>query len=491
MSDARETASEPRRLKLVRMRERGVDPYPRSYRRTHTAQEAVSLFEEAETKGVLPLPEVSLAGRVRGRRDMGKLTFLDVRDSSGKVQFFLSAKNLPAEAVLLLQDLDIGDHIGARGHMFRTRAGEVSLEAKDLALLSKSLHPLPEKWHGLTDTELRYRQRYLDLIANQEVKAAFEKRSRIVAAVRSFLDSRGFLEVETPMLQASAGGAMARPFQTYHNALDRHLYLRIATELHLKRLIIGGYDRVYEIGRIFRNEGIDFKHNPEFTTLESYEAYADYQDVMAMVEEMYAFAAKEVVGSTRITYNGNDIELRPPWRRVTLREAILEQSGIDFQEYRDADALRAAVAALGIDVSQAPGRGKLIDRLLSETVEPKLIQPTFLLDYPVELSPLAKTKPGDPSLVERFEGFIGGMEVCNAFTELNDPIEQRERFEDQLRQRQAGDEEADLPDEDFLRAMEYGMPPTGGLGVGIDRMAMLLTGQTSIRDVILFPQQRT
>ncbi|MBI4297819.1 MAG: lysine--tRNA ligase [Chloroflexi bacterium] len=490
MSGGKETLQEQRRLKLRRLRERGIDPYPRSCHRSHTAQEAASLFEEAERSGSLPLPDVSLTGRIVARRGMGKLTFLDLRDSSGKVQLYLSTRNLSPEAQLLLQDLDIGDHVGAQGKMLRTRTGEVSLEAKDIVLLSKALHPLPEKWHGLTDTEARYRQRYLDLIANQEVKSAFQVRSRVIAAIRCFLDSRGFLEVETPVLQSKAGGAMARPFITHHNALDRDLYLRIATELHLKRLIIGGLDKVYEIGRIFRNEGIDSRHNPEFTTLESYQAYADYRDVMAMVEEMVAAVAGDVLGVAKISYNGQEIDLTPPWPRLALREAILQRTGIDFQEYRDADALRAKVASLDIQVDKAMGRGKLIDRLLSEKVEPNLIQPIFLLDYPTELSPLAKAKPQDPSLVERFEAFIGGMEIANAFTELNDPVEQRERFAQQARLRQAGDEEADLPDEDFLQAMEYGMPPCGGLGVGIDRLAMLLTDSPSIRDVILFPQMR-
>jgi lysyl-tRNA synthetase class 2 len=357
-------------------------------------------------------------------------------------------------------------------------------------MLSKSLRPLPEKWHGLADVEKRYRQRYLDLISNEESRTTFVSRSRIITAARGFLDSRGFMEVETPVLQPHAGGALARPFVTHHHALDQDLYLRIALELHLKRLVVGGFDRVYEIGRTFRNEGISTMHNPEFTLLECYQAYGDYNDMMKLVEEMFSHVAKEVLGDTKITRNGQTIDLGLPWQRVSLREAIKNCCGIDFEDYPDAGALRTRMAELKMDVDPTKGKGRLIDDLISTFVEPKLIQPTFLLDYPVEMSPLAKRKRGDSQLVERFEGFVDGMEVANAFTELNDPIEQRERFRQQLKER-VGDEDVELADEDFLQALEYGMPPTGGLGMGIDRLVMLLTGQQSIREVILFPQLKT
>jgi lysyl-tRNA synthetase class 2 len=357
-------------------------------------------------------------------------------------------------------------------------------------MLCKSLRPLPEKWHGLSDVEKRYRQRYLDLISNEESRNIFVLRSKIITAVRSFLDSRGFMEVETPVLQPHAGGALARPFVTHHHTLDEDLYLRIALELHLKRLIVGGFDRVYEIGRVFRNEGISVEHNPEFTLLECYQAYADYHDIMTLVEEMFAYVAKEVLGDTRLTRNGQIMDLGLPWQRLYLREAIEDHCGIDFEDYPDAASLRMRMAGLGIEVESTKGKGRLIDELISTFVEPKVVQPTFLLDYPVEMSPLAKRKPGDDQLVERFEGFVDGMEVANAFTELNDPLEQRERFQQQLEERVA-DEEAEIADEDFLQALEYGMPPTGGLGIGIDRLVMLLTGQQSIREVILFPQLKT
>jgi lysyl-tRNA synthetase class 2 len=359
-------------------------------------------------------------------------------------------------------------------------------------MLSKSLQPLPEKWHGLADVEKRYRQRYLDLLSNEQARRTFEIRTRVISTMRRFLEGRGFIEVETPVLQSLAAGALARPFATHHHALDQELYLRIATELHLKRLIIGGFDRVYEIGRIFRNEGISTKHNPEFTTLESYQAYADYHDVMEMVEQMVSFIAREVLGTMRISSGELTVDLSPPWRRLTLREAIKERSGIDFEAFPDARSLEAGIRETGLSVDDGLNWGKLVDFLLSHTVEPHLIQPTFLMDYPVELSPLAKRKPGSERLVERFEAFAGGMEIANAFSEINDPLEQRERFREQDRMRALfGDEEAERIDEDFLLALEHGMPPTGGVGVGVDRLVMLLTGQPSIREVILFPQLRT
>jgi lysyl-tRNA synthetase class 2 len=375
--------------------------------------------------------------------------------------------------------------------MFRTRTGEASLHVEAFEVLAKALLPLPEKWHGLRDVEIRYRQRYLDLIANPAVREVFITRSRIVTAIRRFLDERGFLEVETPVLQPLYGGAAARPFTTYHNALDRTLYLRIADELYLKRLIIGGLDRVYEIGLNFRNEGISTEHNPEFTVIELYQAYADYHDIMRLVEEIYATVAQEVLGTTRITYQGKAIDLTPPWRRVTMRDAILEHTGVDIEAHRDLEALWRVARERDLPVGKKPTWGKMVEEIFSACVEPTLIQPTFVLDFPVEVSPLAKKKPDAPHLVERFEFFIGTLECGNAFSELNDPLDQRERFEAQRRDAAAGDEEAHPLDEDFLTAVEHGMPPTGGLGFGIDRMVMLFTDQPSIREVILFPQLRS
>ncbi|HJX69891.1 MAG TPA: lysine--tRNA ligase [Dehalococcoidia bacterium] len=486
MSDRLEKITQQRLDKLQRLRARGINPYPNSYHRTHTIGEAIALFEQAKAISTL-----RLTGRIVAHRNMGKVTFVDLQDGSGKIQAYFRSNEVGEEKYELVRDFDIGDFIGASGELFKTKSGETTLRVSDFAMLAKSLQPLPEKWHGLVDVEKRYRQRYLDLISNQAAKDIFLVRSRVITAMRRFLDSRGFIEVETPVLQPTAGGAMARPFVTHHNVLAQDLYLRIATELHLKRLVVGGFDKVYEIGRIFRNEGISTKHNPEFTTLESYEAYADYNDVMKMVEEMIYYIIQEVLGKTKLDYGGESLEFSPPWQRVTLREAIAERCGIDFEDYPDTDSLRARMLEKGIEVEPRKGRGKLIDELISTFAEPSLRQPTFVLDYPVELSPLAKRKPDNPRLVERFEAFAGGMEITNAFTELNDPIEQRERFQQQLKERETGDEETELPDEDFLTALEYGMPPTGGLGVGIDRLVMLLTNQSSIREVILFPQLKT
>ncbi len=476
--------------KLQRLRAAGLDPYPPRFSRTHTAQEAVTLFQQAQQLDT-PLEEtVRLAGRLTARRDMGKVTFADLRDGSGRIQLYFK-QELLGEKYTLLDNLDLGDFIGASGRLFRTRTGEATLEVADFMVLAKALRGLPEKWHGLRDVEARYRQRYLDLVASEEVRRIFTIRSQTVAAMRRFLDGQGFLEVETPVLHPSAGGALARPFITHHHALDQDLYLRIATELHLKRLIVGGFDKVYEIGRIFRNEGISIKHNPEFTSLEAYQAYADYNDMMKLVEETVAFICQEVLGTLQAPFAGQIIDFTPPWQRLTLRETIRERSGVDFEEHATQPALHSAMERAGIGADPAKSRGKLIDQLLSDFVEPTLIQPTFLLDYPVELTPLAKLKPGSPTLVERFEGFAGGLEIANAFTELNDPQEQRRRFEEQARLRAAGDEETEMLDEDFVVALEHGMPPTGGLGMGIDRLVMVLTDQQSIREVILFPQLRT
>jgi lysyl-tRNA synthetase, class II len=487
MASRLERITEQRLDSLSRMRALGVDPYPHSYRPSHAIREAAALFEQQEDS----VQNISLAGRIMAKRSMGKMSFLDIRDSSGKIQLSLRYDLLGRERYEFLQDVDIGDIIGAQGKLFRTKAGELTLEVSDFAVLCKSLRPLPEKWHGLADVEKRYRQRYLDLISNEETRNIFALRSKIITAVRSFLDERGFMEVETPVLQPHAGGALARPFVTHHHALDEDLYLRIALELHLKRLVIGGCDKVYEMGRAFRNEGISVRHNPEFTLLECYQAYSDYSDMMKLVEDLFVHIARSVLGDTKIACDGKIIDFGLPWQRLPLREAIKNHCGIDFEDYPDSASLKSRMAELGMEVDPNKGRGRLVDELLSTFVEPKLIQPTFLLDYPVEMSPLAKRKRGDDRLAERFEGFVAGMEVANAFTELNDPLEQRERFRQQLKEQVSDDGEVEIVDEDFLQALEYGMPPTGGLGIGIDRLVMLLTDQQSVREVILFPQLKT
>ena len=486
MTSRLERITKQRLDSLTRIRARGIDPYPHSYHPSHTIREAITLFGQQEESS----QDISLAGRMMSKRSMGKISFLDIRDNSGKIQLALRYDLLGRERYEFLQDIDIGDIIGVEGKLFRTKAGELTLEVSDFAMLCKSLRPLPEKWHGLADVEKRYRQRYLDLISNEESKSIFVSRSKIITAIRSFLDKQGFMEVETPVLQPHAGGALARPFVTHHHALDEDLYLRIALELHLKRLVVGGFDKVYEMARAFRNEGISVKHNPEFTLLECYQAYSDYNDMMRLVEEMFSYVVREVLGGTKLTYNGNTIDFNLPWQRLYLCEAIREYCGIDFEDYPDAASLRTRMTELDMDVDPTKGRGRLIDELISTFVEPNLVQPTFLLDYPVEMSPLAKRKRGNDRLVERFEGFVAGMETANAFTELNDPLEQRERFRQQLKG-QVADEEVEIADEDFLQALEYGMPPTGGLGMGIDRLVMLLTNQQSIREVILFPQLKT
>ncbi|MBC7235923.1 MAG: lysine--tRNA ligase [Chloroflexi bacterium] len=480
---------EQRLAKLEELRRRGIDPYPPRSHKTHTAAQALAAYEAAgEGKEV----RVTVAGRLMSIRVMGRSTFAHIADSSGRIQIYLRQDILGEESYQLFRDqIDIGDFVEVTGPLFATRTGEITVRADNWQLLAKALRPLPEKWHGLRDTETRYRQRYLDLIANEEVRRIFITRTRIIRTVRCILDQKGFLEVETPVLQPIYGGAAARPFTTYHNALDQTLYLRIADELYLKRLIIGGLDRVYEIGHNFRNEGISTDHNPEFTAIEIYQAYADYHDMMALVEEIYHRVALEVAGSPKITYQGHEIDLTPPWRRISMRDAILEYSGIDIEQYRDYDSLWQAAKAKGISLTKQPNWGHLVEKLFGATAEPHLIQPTFVIDFPTEVSPLAKAKPGAPDLVERFEHYIGGLECGNAFTELNDPLDQRERFLQQIRAAtQQGDEEAHPMDEDFLIALEHGMPPTGGLGFGIDRMVMLFTDQSSIREVILFPQLR-
>ena len=479
-----------RQAKLNRLRQRGIDPYPPRFKPTSDAATAIADFEASEGKTEPSGEEQALAGRIMSLRVMGRAAFLDLRDASGTIQALLR-QNVLGEEYELLKDLDLGDFLGVTGIIIRTRTGQVTIEAHRLTLLSKGMRPLPEKWHGLRDVEIRYRQRYLDLIANPEVMDTFVQRGRMIESIRNFLNRRGFLEVDTPILVPVAAGAHARPFVTHHNALDQQLYLRIATELYLKRLIVGGFDKVYELGRVFRNEGIDLDHNPEFTLLESYQAYADYNDVMEMVESMVSTAAQEVRGTKQIPYGEHVIDFSPPWPRLQLREELRSRTGIDIDEFPDDSSLRHRAAQLGLDLGPIEGRGRLIDKLISTFVEPHLVQPTFLLDYPEEMSPLAKAKPGCPGYVERFEAFAAGMEIANSYTELNDPAVQRARFEAQEEYRQLyQDEEVDRKDEDFLLALEYGMPPTGGLGVGIDRLAMLLTGQSSIRDILLFPQMR-
>ncbi len=479
--------------KLHRLQASGIDPYPAHFHRTHTAREAVNLFEVEEKRSGAEArtSDISVAGRIVAARRMGKATFLVLQDGSGRIQTFFK-RDILGEKYELLKELDLGDFVGATGAVFRTRAGEITVEAREFQLLSKALRPLPEKWHGLADVEKRFRQRYLDLISNEQVLTTFHQRGKIIDSIRRFLNGRGFVEVETPVLVPVAAGAMARPFTTHHNALDRDLYLRIALELYLKRLIIGGMDKVYEIGRVFRNEGIDMDHNPEFTMLESYEAYADYNDVMDMVEQMVYTAAKEVLGKAQVDARGQTLDFTPPWPRVSLREEVLKHTSIDFLEYPDLDSLSAKMTSLGLEVERHVSWGKLLDKLISMSVEPHLIQPTFLIDYPVEMSPLAKRKTDNPGLVERFEAFALGMEIANAFTELNDPLDQRKRMEDQEAiHAKFVEQDVDRLDEDFLLALEHGMPPTGGLGIGIDRLMMILTGQSSIREVILFPQLRT
>ena len=479
--------------KTENLRSKGIDPYPRSYERTHTTTDAVQQFESAEFSGdhEFDLDQVSIGGRITGMRGMGRVTFCDILDGSGSIQAMFRV-NVLGDEYETLRDLDIGDWIGVTGQMIRTRTGEVTVQASKFTVLCKSLRPLPEKWHGLTDTEIRYRQRYLDLISNPEARRIAVLRSRMVSAIRRFMDRRGFMEVETPVLVPVAAGGMAHPFETHHNALSRDLFLRIATELHLKRLIVGGLEKVYEIGRIFRNEGIDANHNPEFTTMESYESFADYNDVMSLVEDLVSTVANEVAGSSAVSYGDQTIDFSPPWPRVKLVEKIEEHTGIDILTHQTVDNLKNAMYRAGIPIENQVSWAGLVDKLISSAVEPRLIQPTFLIDYPVQVSPLAKRTGDDPRLVERFEAFAAGMEIANAFTELNDPVDQRARFEEQEEFRaELPEEEWDRLDEDFLTAIEYGMPPTGGLGMGMDRLAMLLSGQRTIREVVLFPQMRT
>ncbi|HEX7050066.1 MAG TPA: lysine--tRNA ligase [Longimicrobiales bacterium] len=496
-----------RHEKLEKLRRLGVEPFAYRYEVTHSAAAAREAFEAAERSGSLDEaglgPDVRLGGRLVALRPHGRSTFADIADRSGRIQIYIRQDDVGEDRYGLLPLLDIGDWVGIEGRMSRTRMGEVTVRVRSFELLSKSLRPLPigkeeidpetgerRTWGGMADVERRYRQRYADLAVNPEVRHVFLVRSRVVRTIRRFLDDRGFIEVETPVLQPLYGGASARPFTTHHNALDMPLYLRIADELYLKRLIVGGLERVYEIGKDFRNEGIDRTHNPEFTMLEFYQAFADYEDMMAVVEELIRSVVREVTGGgERITYQGVTLDFGERFRRLGYFEALTEYGDVDVQALDDA-ALREAVHSFGIEGVEAMSRPKLVDELFKELVEPHLEQPVFITDYPRDLSPLAKPKRGDPSLVERFELMIAGREIANAFSELNDPMDQRERFAAQVRLREAGDEEAQTYDEDYVRALEYGMPPTGGVGIGIDRLVMLLTDQASIRDVILFPTMR-
>lgn len=479
-----------RQAKAESLRADGIDPYPPRTGRTHPIGEATDIFlaheqQSPETDG----PRVTVAGRIAALRNMGRIAFIDLDDNSGQIQL-LASKRALGDSWSLLDTFDLGDFLEASGPLIRSRRGEISVQADALSILTKALRPPPEKYHGLQDVETRYRQRYLDLIANDEAKQVLRTRSQIVSAMRRFMDDRGFLEVETPVLQSEAGGAAARPFLTHLNALDEPRQLRIALELHLKRLIVGGFDKVYEIGRIFRNEGIGNRWNPEFTMLESYEAYTDYHGVAEMVESALSYIATEVIGSTKLPWRDGEIDFTPPFERITMVDAVREHVGVDFRDYPTVEAMEGLLREHGVGIPPDAGWGKLFDELVSERVEPHLQQPTFLLDYPLAISPLAKRTEYDHTLVERFELFVGGWELANAYTELNDPVDQRERFEEQLRLKAAGDDEAELLDEDFIVALEHGMPPTGGLGMGMDRLAMLLTNSQSIRDVILFPQMR-
>ncbi len=473
-----------RRDKLAAIIDKGIEPFGRHYESTHHAQEILDNFEELEGK------RVRVAGRIMAIRGHGKAGFANLRDMSGQIQLYLRQDVLGDESYDLVHQFDMGDIIGAEGDVFRTRTGEISIKVAVVEFLTKALRPLPEKWHGLKDVEIRYRQRYLDLIVNPEVQRAFLVRSRMIQSLRRTLDSRGFLEVETPMMHAIAGGAAAKPFVTHHNALDMKLYMRIAPELYLKRLIVGGFEKIYELNRVFRNEGISIKHNPEFTLLELYQAFADYDAVMKLTEEVIASVAQEVLGTTQITYQGQAIDLTPPWRRISMSEAVKQYSGIDFSTIHTLEEARKAADSIGVHYEPGHGIGGILNVIFEEKAEEHLVQPTFIVRYPTEISPLAKRCKDDPDFTDRFEGFIFGREIANGFSELNDPIDQRERFLGQVAQRESGDSEAHMMDEDFVTALEYGMPPTGGLGIGIDRLAMFLTDSYSIRDVILFPHMR-
>jgi lysyl-tRNA synthetase class 2 len=470
------------RRNLDRLRERGVDPYPRRYKRTHLSADIAAGFDTLEGA------EVSIAGRITAVRGHGKACFADITDPGGKIQIYIRKDDIGDEAYAVWDLLDVGDIVGVRGEAFKTKTGEISVKVLSLTVLAKAVRPLPEKWHGLKDKELRYRRRYLDLIANEDTRSIFLLRSRLLQVTRTFLAERGFLEVETPVLQPIYGGAFAKPFVTHHHALDMPLYLRIADELYLKRLIVGGFERVFEIGKDFRNEGMDRTHSPEFTQLELYQAYADYEDMMELTESLFVRLARDVLGGTSVTWQDKSIDLTPPWKRFKVADAVRQALG--GGALSSEAAMAEAASAKGVELPERPSMPALIEKVLDELVEPNLIEPTFLVDYPLAISPLAKVRQDEPETAERFEVFVGGLELGNSFTELNDPGEQRARFELQQARREGGDAEAQGMDEDFIQALEHGMPPTGGLGIGLDRLVMLFAGCWNIRDVILFPPMR-
>jgi lysyl-tRNA synthetase, class II len=480
-----------RREKMNTMRENGLDPFGKRFERSHSIVELVEQYgelekEDLEGKNV----EVTIAGRMMTKRGKGKAGFANIQDLTGQIQVYVRVDAIGAEAYEVFDSSDLGDIIGVTGTLFKTKVGELSVKVQDYTFLTKALRPLPDKFHGLKDVEQRYRQRYLDLIVSQESRETFITRSKIIQAMRRYLDDNGYLEVETPMMHSIAGGASARPFITHHNALDMELYMRIAIELHLKRLIVGGLEKVYEIGRVFRNEGVSTRHNPEFTMIELYEAYADYQDIMSLTENLIAHIAQEVLGTTTVQYGDYEVNLKPEWKRLHMVDAIKEYTGVDFWKQMSVEEARAFAKEHGVEITEHMLYGHIVNEFFEQKVEEKLIQPTFIYGHPVEISPLAKKNEEDPRFTDRFELFIVAREHANAFTELNDPIDQRERFEAQLKEREQGNDEAHEMDEDFVEALEYGMPPTGGLGIGIDRLVMLLTNSPSIRDVLLFPLMR-
>lgn len=472
--------------KMHQIAEHGWKPFGHKFEVTNYSADINQNFEELAANETV----VRVAGRIMAIRGHGKTCFMDMQDKDGRIQLYVRKDAIGEEKYALIKLLDIGDIIGVSGTVFRTHMGELSVKAVDVEILSKSLRPLPEKWHGLKDVDTRYRQRYVDLIVNPKVRRTFVLRSKIIKSLREILDDNGYLEVETPIMNTIPGGAAARPFITYHNALDMQLYLRIATELHLKRLVVGGFDRVYELGRVFRNEGIDIKHNPEFTSVEIYQAYGDYTDMMDLTEKIISEIAQKVLGTMKITYEGQEIDLTPPWPRLSMIEAVAKYTGQNFEGVTDVETARKMADAIHVEYEPTFGVGKIINACFDEYVEDKLIQPVFITGHPKEISPLAKSNPDNPEITDRFEGYIYGREMCNGFTELNDPIDQRERFLKQVEERNAGDEEANMMDEDFLNALEHGLPPTGGLGIGVDRLVMLLTDSSSIRDVLLFPTMK-
>ncbi|WP_027629359.1 lysine--tRNA ligase [Ruminiclostridium cellobioparum] len=474
-----------RRAKLKDLQDKNNDPFKIvKYDVTDSTQNILDNFETLEGRNT------SIAGRLMSKRGMGKAGFCDLQDRDGRIQLYVRKDEVGDESYEMFKKYDIGDIVGVKGEIFKTHMGQISIKVKEVTLLSKSLQPLPEKWHGLKDTDLRYRQRYVDLIVNPEVKNTFILRSKIIKSIRKFLDDRGFLEVDTPLLNTIPGGAAARPFITHHNTLDIDMYLRIAPELYLKRLIVGGMEKVYEMGRMFRNEGMSIKHNPEFTMMEVYEAYTDYKGMMELTENLISTVAMETLGTTKIMYQGQEIDLTPPWNRLSMIEAVKKYSGVDFDSIKTDEEAKAAAEEKKVHVKPGMTRGEILNLMFEEFAESNLVQPTFIYDYPVEVSPLTKRKPGHPELTERFEFFITGREMGNAYSELNDPVDQKERFVNQVKKRDSGDEEANMMDEDYVTALEYGMPPTGGLGIGVDRLIILLTDSASIRDILLFPTMK-